>query len=754
MKTTTPFSIQFLGCVFLTILIFTFPKGGFAQENSFITNYPPVVYKASPAVYNIAIDHHGLIYFGTNKGITIFDGSRWETIPVSNYSEVRTLELGPDSLMYVGANGNFGYLKHDLVAGFQYVSLSDSLPSSTTNYNDIWQIVFLNDKIYFQSYAGVFIWDNRELEFDKIQEVFIFDLDGRLYASEYYSGAFGKYNPGKIETIANFPNISYDLVFQIFDYDKNYKLLATSEAGLYLFDPETEETRPFETPLNKELAKYSFYDGLKLDQDHYAMGTFNGGIFFMKKSGEIINVFNKENGLFANHVYDMKLDNQNNLWLATSFGISKIIVDSLGVKLPKYDASSSRPIFRNVNFTYGKESSSLYPNDRNNSISNDHYRYQNGELEILVEPASLSFYFAHPGFKGDNIYYSTYLEGNDMDWSEWRPEAFKEYTNLSEGLYTFQFKAKNQNTGAISAEEIFTIKITAPWYHSTWLKVAILLIAALLVYVTIRLMIIRLKTQNTRLERIVDERTQDLLEQQRQLSTANKNLSSINKELDSFVYHTSHDLKAPLKSVLGLVKLAKIEDVKNQFVQYHDRIESSIHKLEEFISSIIQYSSNAKSGVKPEKVDFAELVEHAQNELRYHENFDKIYFEKNINVNGSFISDTNRIQIIVNNLMSNAIKYCDISKSEQRVKVEISQEDEFVKIIIEDNGIGIKQDYLKQVFTMFYRASEKSYGSGLGLYIVQETVKKLGGSIEIESSEGEFTRFIIKLPNQKAKTIA
>jgi hypothetical protein len=80
------------------------------------------------------------------------------------------------------------------------------------------------------------------------------------------------------------------------------------------------------------------------------MGTFNGGIFFIKKSGEIINVFNKENGLFANHVYDMKLDKRNNLWLATSFGISKIKADSLGVKLPSSDASLEKPLFRNINF--------------------------------------------------------------------------------------------------------------------------------------------------------------------------------------------------------------------------------------------------------------------------------------------------------------------------------------------------------------------------------------------------------------------
>jgi signal transduction histidine kinase len=106
------------------------------------------------------------------------------------------------------------------------------------------------------------------------------------------------------------------------------------------------------------------------------------------------------------------------------------------------------------------------------------------------------------------------------------------------------------------------------------------------------------------------------------------------------------------------------------------------------------------------------------------------------------------------NLISNAVKYCDLSKTNQIIKIDINQSESNIKIVIEDNGLGINKDYQEKVFSMFYRASEKSYGSGLGLYIVKETVKRLGGSIEIESSEGEYTRFIIKLPNQNVEVPA
>ena len=178
-----------------TVFLWLFVLANFstvAQDNSFIKNFPPHVYKASPAVFNITSDHQDILYFGTNKGVVVYDGARWEIVSISNFSDVKTLELGPDSLVYVGANGNFGYLQHDPLQGFYYVSISDSLPSNSTNFNDIWQIVFLNDRVYFQSYAGIFTWDGKTLKFDKMEDVYIFSIDDQLYGSSYTYGGIWK----------------------------------------------------------------------------------------------------------------------------------------------------------------------------------------------------------------------------------------------------------------------------------------------------------------------------------------------------------------------------------------------------------------------------------------------------------------------------------------------------------------------------------------------------------------------------------
>ena len=261
------------------------------------------------------------------------------------------------------------------------------------------------------------------------------------------------------------------------------------------------------------MTKYSFYEGLKLNTNNYAMGTFNGGIFFMDDRGEVISVLNKENGLFANHIYDMKLDKRNNLWLATSYGISRILLDSLNVTLEKVPPQPRSPLLRNVNFNIGNETIKLCLANRKTFVQQDNYELGKSSLNIETPPSLLAFYYAHPDFAGDDISYSSFLDGYDKNWSDWKPEAVKEYTNLKGGKYTFQIKARNDLTGEISDIEYFEVNIFTPWHQSDWIKIVIVSIIILIIYIIVRLMILRLKTQNTRLEKTVNKRTQDLVKQ-------------------------------------------------------------------------------------------------------------------------------------------------------------------------------------------------------------------------------------------------
>jgi len=139
--------------------------------------------------------------------------------------------------------------------------------------------------------------------------------------------------------------------------------------------------------------------------------------------------------------------------------------------------------------------------------------------------------------------------------------------------------------------------------------------------------------------------------------------------------------------------------------------------------------------------------------LRYLENALDVEKVININEKTTFYSDQLRINVILGNLISNALKYQDPMKEKMFIKIDIHVEPMFVKIIVEDNGIGINEDALPKIFDMFFRATTQSKGSGLGLYIVKESIMKLHGKIRVESKERTFTRFHIEIPNNKPEDV-
>jgi signal transduction histidine kinase len=112
----------------------------------------------------------------------------------------------------------------------------------------------------------------------------------------------------------------------------------------------------------------------------------------------------------------------------------------------------------------------------------------------------------------------------------------------------------------------------------------------------------------------------------------------------------------------------------------------------------------------------------------------------------SFYCDQIRLSVILQNLLSNAFKYADKSKAESFLKIKITREDSSLLLEFEDNGIGIIDTYIDKLFSMFFRASQDSYGSGLGLYITKQVVEKLGGSIHVKSVYQQGTSFFVKLP--------
>ena len=231
-----------------------------------------------------------------------------------------------------------------------------------------------------------------------------------------------------------------------------------------------------------------------------------------------------------------------------------------------------------------------------------------------------------------------------------------------------------------------------------------------------------------------------------QRKEAETELKKTNFELDSFVYRASHDLRAPLRSVLGLLNLIKIESNETQKSVYVNLAEKSINKLDSFILDLTNFSRNTRLEIKKEKIDFEAVIAESIENLKYMENADKVKSIIEINDDQPYLSDPGRMAILFQNLISNAIKY-QRPYIESFVKIKISVDDLGALIEISDNGKGISPEYLNKIFEMFFRASEDSYGSGLGLYITKQVVEKLQGKIEVESQFNEGTTFKVWLPH-------
>lgn len=237
---------------------------------------------------------------------------------------------------------------------------------------------------------------------------------------------------------------------------------------------------------------------------------------------------------------------------------------------------------------------------------------------------------------------------------------------------------------------------------------------------------------------------------------AEQEIMQANFELDSFVYRASHDLRAPLRSILGLSHIIKNEQNASERSRYLSLIEKSINKLDKFIFDLINFSRNSRLDISASKIDFGTIVNESLENLKYMDNASLIDLRTEIQTEIPFYSDPDRIGIILQNLLSNSIKYISLRKEKPFVMIKVLTSEKMAKIEIIDNGRGIKEENIDKIFTMFFRDSLDSYGSGLGLYITKQVVEKLQGSIDVHSTYGEGTVFKICLnnfSNEEFKTI-
>lgn len=337
-----------------------------------------------------------------------------------------------------------------------------------------------------------------------------------------------------------------------------------------------------------------------------------------------------------------------------------------------------------------------------------------GNLRIRINYTALSY------LAPAKVHFKYQLRGVDREWVDALTSREAEYTNLSPGRYSFSVIASNNDGLWNQQGATITLHIRPHFYETAWFYVLSGIGIMVMLYGLYKWRVYRIEKRNAELRKL-------------------------NEELDRFVYSTSHDLRAPLASIMGLINLSRLE--KENKDQYIDLIEKSVTKLDQFIGEITDYSRNARLELDPKEIQFEILVGTILDDLKFLDEHNRISKSIEIKGTGAFRTDELRLTIVLNNLISNALKYHNPTASSPFVKISIEHSAQEAVITVSDNGIGISEHHVPSIFKMFYRGSDRSRGSGLGLYIVKETVDKLKGVITVSSVLHKGSTFTVRIPS-------
>jgi PAS domain S-box-containing protein len=269
-------------------------------------------------------------------------------------------------------------------------------------------------------------------------------------------------------------------------------------------------------------------------------------------------------------------------------------------------------------------------------------------------------------------------------------------------------------------------------------------------YIGVRYVITDLIEREEELKKLNEEQADNLLtlnELMVEKETQTLLFEKVNGQMEKFLYSTSHDLRSPITTIMGLVQIMRME-IKDETVRdYISKIEKSANKLDKTIKDIMTYSISAYQHLDSQRIDFKRLAWEIWNGQSDHDAFHKIRMEIAVKGEAVFFIDIKRMKTILTKLIDNALQFHDVNKALPFIRIIIAVESEQVTLEVADNGIGIGASYLNEIFTMFFKASHISTGAGLGLFLVKEAMAQLRGEIEVESEIGFGSVFRIIIPN-------
>lgn len=292
----------------------------------YVQNYPKSAYLSGNQNWSIAKDKNGIMYFGNAEGLLIYDGKYWQQYKMPNRQIVRAVATSNDGKIYTGSFGEFGYWTYQNKR-LTYTSLVKLIPKPHKLTNEIWKIYVLDQKVIFQSFSTIYIYEQNKIRVVNAPGTFLFlhQAANRLFAQVLGKGLFEL--KGKTLTpLTGSELLGNTGVLSILPYKNNCVIIGTSKNGLFIYDGLTFS--PLASAANAFLKTYQLNNGAKILNKYYAYGTILNGLIIIDENGNVVQRINKSSGLQNNTVLSLYADNEQNLWAGLDNGIDRVELNS------------------------------------------------------------------------------------------------------------------------------------------------------------------------------------------------------------------------------------------------------------------------------------------------------------------------------------------------------------------------------------------------------------------------------------------
>ena len=291
----------------------------------FTSFYGPRDYQAQPQNWSFAQDKRGVVYVANTNGVLEYDGVSWRLI--QTFTDVASLGTDKQGVVYVGLQGDFGYLGPDSLGTLQYVSLLDKVPPSARDFADVWNVAGTDEGVYFQTRRRLFRWDGRAIKTWDAERLFhnAYAAHGKLYVREQDKGLL-RVEGDSLRVVPDGERFGDLAIYAIEPYDDTRLLIGTRREGFFLYDGTSAVPFPTEADV---LLNYGLYAATHLPGGFFAVATLGKGAFLIDRRGRLVRILDESSGVSDRHISAVFADAQGGLWMAlNNQGILRIDVPS------------------------------------------------------------------------------------------------------------------------------------------------------------------------------------------------------------------------------------------------------------------------------------------------------------------------------------------------------------------------------------------------------------------------------------------